>query len=82
MAGLQEGRRIAGDHAPQLIAGLTAAFAAGQLIGPFSIRLFDGAQDAALRSPQLLAAAVLLVAAVALWPGATGAVPSSVARSP
>jgi MFS family permease len=80
MAAMQEARRLAGAAAPRLIAAMTAAFAAGQLIGPFTIKWFGGSNDDALRHPQLLAAAVLLASAAALWPG--GAAPSSPAPPP
>jgi predicted MFS family arabinose efflux permease len=76
MAGLQEARRIAGAHAPRLMAAMTAAFAAGQLAGPFTIGLFDRTHDAAMTGPHLLAAALLLAGAVALWPDAAGGAPS------
>jgi Uncharacterised MFS-type transporter YbfB len=71
MAAMQEARRLAGPGAPRLIAAMTAAFAAGQLIGPFTIKWFGAQGDDALRHPQLLAAACLLASAAALWPGET-----------
>lgn len=37
MAGLQEARRVAGDHAAVLIAAMTSAFAAGQIVGPLLV---------------------------------------------
>jgi MFS family permease len=81
MAAMQEARRLAGAGAPRLIAAMTAAFAAGQLIGPFTIRLFGGSGDA-LRGPQLLAAALLLASAAALWPGETTSTPHSLRSTP
>jgi hypothetical protein len=72
---MQEARRVAGAAAPRLIAAMTAAFAAGQLTGPFTIKWFGGGGDDALRSPQLLAAACLLASAAALWPGGTASTP-------
>lgn len=69
MAAMQEARRLAATGAPRLIAAMTAAFAAGQLIGPFTIKWFGAQGDDALRHPQLLAAALLLASAAALWPG-------------
>lgn len=81
MAGLQEARRSAGAHAPRLMAAMTAAFAAGQLIGPFTIGLFDAAPDAAMRGPHLLAAALLLAGALALWPEWPAAAPAHERRS-
>ncbi len=71
MAAMQEARRLAGAGAPRLIAAMTAAFAAGQLIGPFTIKWFGAQGEDALRHPQLLAAACLLASAAALWPGET-----------
>jgi hypothetical protein len=57
---------------------MTAAFAAGQLIGPFTIKWFGGQGGDALRHPQLLAAACLLASAAALWSDerASSSVPS------
>ncbi|HET7365906.1 MAG TPA: YbfB/YjiJ family MFS transporter, partial [Burkholderiales bacterium] len=37
MAGLQEARAIGALHAPQLMAAMTAAFAAGQVAGPLVV---------------------------------------------
>ena len=65
MAGLQEARAIGGAQAPQLMAAMTAAFAAGQVAGPLVVALL-------VRRPHgfalaLAAAAIALVAsAVAL----------------
>src|SRR2546421_2455370 len=65
MAGLQEARAIGGAQAPQLMAAMTAAFAAGQGAGPLVVALL-------VRRPHgfalpLAAAAIALVAsAVAL----------------
>lgn len=72
MAAMQEARRVAGAGAPRLMAAMTAAFAAGQLLGPFTIGWLGARGDAALRAPHLLAAALLLGSALALWPGETG----------
>lgn len=80
MAGLQEARRSAGPHAPRLMAAMTAAFAAGQLAGPFSVGLFGSDPARALSAAQLLAAALLALGAIVLWPGDTG--PSPATRSP
>jgi len=67
MAGLQEARRIAGAHAPRLMAAMTAAFALGQLAGPIvvAVAAADGTRHGA--GPSLLAVALLLVGAWALW---------------
>ena len=75
MAAMQEARRLAGAGAPRLIAAMTAAFAAGQLIGPFTVKWFGSGGGDALRQPQLLAAACLLASAAALWPGETDPAP-------
>ncbi len=37
MTGIQEARRVANAAAPRLIAAMTAAFAVGQLVGPFTV---------------------------------------------
>jgi MFS family permease len=37
MAGMQEARAVAAEHAAVLIAGMTSAFAAGQIVGPLLI---------------------------------------------
>ena len=42
MAGLQEARRLAGASASVLIAAMTAAFAAGQIIGPLLVSALAG----------------------------------------
>ncbi len=65
MAGMQEARRVAGRHAPVLIAAMTAAFAAGQIAGPLGasyIAQAHGGFPAAL----LLASALLVLSAIAL----------------
>ncbi|MGI9025342.1 MAG: YbfB/YjiJ family MFS transporter, partial [Burkholderiaceae bacterium] len=79
MAGMQEARRIAAgsglrsdsgadsaaDSGSRLIAGMTAAFALGQLAGPLLARSGPSAV-AAMRVPSIVAATVLLVAALVL----------------
>jgi MFS family permease len=67
MLAMQEARRIAGAYAPRLMGAMTAAFAAGQILGPASVTawLHAGADiQAALASASviLLASALLLVA--------------------
>jgi Uncharacterised MFS-type transporter YbfB len=79
MAGMQHARERGGAAAPRLMAAFTAAFAAGQLVGPL---LLPAAADAAsaVRLPSLVAAAVLVLTALPLLapaqapgrPGATG----------
>lgn len=67
MAGMQEARRTRGESAPRLMAEMTAAFALGQLVAPLVV---SGAEPAALaiRGPSLIAAALLFVSAMALFP--------------
>jgi predicted MFS family arabinose efflux permease len=69
MAGIQEARRIAAQSAPRLVAAMTAAFAAGQLIGPLTLTAANSAAEA-IRRPSLFAASVLFITALALLPGA------------
>jgi predicted MFS family arabinose efflux permease len=68
MAGMLEARRIGGRSAPRLMAAMTGAFAAGQMVGPLTV---TGAGSAALaiRGPSLLAGALLILAALALVRG-------------
>ena len=56
LAALQEAKRVAGRDATTLIAAMTSAFAAGQIIGPLTV-----ASDGNGFAPGLIAAAVLLV---------------------
>ena len=64
MVAMQEARRVAGNHAPALMAALTAAFALGQILGPLSVPLLvaHGGFAAAL----LAASGVLALSAVLL----------------
>lgn len=62
MVGLQEARTIAGTQAPRLMASMTAAFAAGQIIGPLSVSFVISAGGGF--------SAALLVACAALVAGA------------
>jgi MFS family permease len=75
LAALQEARRTAGEGARALMVALTAAFAAGQIIGPLTVSGLvpgglatssDGAAMAGLQGPLWLAAALLLVSAAML----------------
>lgn len=68
MAGMQEARRIAAQSAPRLMAAMTAAFAAGQLVGPLTLTAANSAAEA-IRGPSMFAASVLFITAVALLPG-------------
>ena len=60
MVGIQEARLVAGPHAARLIAAMTAAFAAGQIVGPLSVSAIAGAGGGF--SAALLIACVVLVA--------------------
>lgn len=79
MTGIQEARRIAGASAPRLIAAMTAAFAVGQLVGPFTVTSLGSSSSPGVALPHGIAAAVLLlgVAALALGPAPAPAVPRS-----
>lgn len=68
MAAMQEARRSAGEAAPRLMAAMTAAFAAGQLAGPFSVGLFGSDPARALALAQAAAALLLAIGAIILWP--------------
>jgi MFS family permease len=65
MMAMRDARRVAANHAPALMAALTAAFALGQILGPLSVPLLvaHGGFPAAL-----LAASVLLALSAALLP--------------
>ena len=66
MAGMQEARRVAGPHAHALMAAMTSAFAAGQVLGPLAVSLLE--QSTGGFAPALfLAAAVLVLSAISLW---------------
>jgi predicted MFS family arabinose efflux permease len=66
MAGMEEARRLGGTSAPRLMAAMTAAFALGQLAGPFSVSLLRTSPSAALGPAHLLAATVLLLGTLTL----------------
>jgi MFS family permease len=68
MAGMQEARRVGEEAAPRLMAAMTAAFAAGQLVGPLTVHAAASAAEA-IRAPSLLAAALLFLTALVLMPG-------------
>jgi hypothetical protein len=67
MAGLQEARRLAGAAGPRWIAAMTAAFAAGQLLGPFAVGLLATAGGSGMAAASTLAGFVLLAGAWGLW---------------
>jgi hypothetical protein len=62
MAGIQEARRLAGARSARLVALYTAAFALGQIAGPLTVSLFNGA----LLPPSLLAALALAASSLTL----------------
>jgi MFS family permease len=62
LVGMQEARVVAGEHAPWLMAAMTAAFAAGQIAGPALASLWISAGG---RMSDVLWAAVLLLVASA-----------------
>jgi predicted MFS family arabinose efflux permease len=66
MLGMQEARRVAGEHARRLMAAMTAAFAAGQIAGPAFVAVWmsaGGSLHAALAgaSAMLVAGACVLL---------------------
>jgi len=63
LAALQEGKRIAGSSATVLIAAMTSAFAAGQIIGPLTVSAGSGNGSF---SVALVIAAVLLAGSALL----------------
>jgi MFS family permease len=62
MAGMQEGRRVAGTR---LMAAMTAAFAVGQLVGPILVGVL-AANPRALDVASIAAAVLLVASAIAL----------------
>ncbi|HEY8609057.1 MAG TPA: YbfB/YjiJ family MFS transporter [Noviherbaspirillum sp.] len=60
LAALQEGKRVAGANATVLIAAMTSAFAAGQIIGPLTVGQ-DGFSGALTLAAGMLAAGALLL---------------------
>ena len=66
MAGLQEAKRVAGSRARLLMAAMTAAFAAGQIIGPLLVGGLAGPGDG-FNAALIAAALPLLCAAGALF---------------
>ena len=60
MSGMQEARRVHGAGARRLMAAMTAAFAAGQMLGPMAVSALAG--EAAGFEPALIVAAVVLLA--------------------
>ena len=66
MAGMQEARRIGGAHARRLMAAMTAAFAAGQIIGPLIVGSFVGVEGG-FAAALISSAVPLCLAAWALY---------------
>jgi MFS family permease len=62
MAGIQEAQRLGGAGSARVVALYTAAFALGQIVGPLTVNLFNGA----LLLPSLLAALALAASSLAL----------------
>lgn len=68
MSGLREARRVAGNRATGFIGALTAAFAVGQVLGPVVVSAVAGIQHGFAAA--LIAAAILVLTATALWQSA------------
>jgi predicted MFS family arabinose efflux permease len=62
MAGMQEAQRLGGTQPARVVALYTAAFAVGQIAGPLTVSLFNGA----LLLPSLLAAVALAASSLTL----------------
>lgn len=62
MAGMQEARRLAAEHARPLMASMTSAFALGQIAGPLWVGYGSG-----VTQPLLAAATVLVLSVAALF---------------
>jgi hypothetical protein len=77
MTGIQEARRVAGAAAPRLIAAMTAAFAVGQLLGPFTVTSLGSSSSPDVAVPHGIAAAVLLLGLAVLVLGPAPSVTSS-----
>jgi len=65
MVGMQEARTVAGTQAPRLMAAMTAAFAAGQVIGPLAVSFLVGAAGG-FNGMLLFAAGVMVAGALLL----------------
>jgi hypothetical protein len=65
LVGMQEARRVAGNHAARLMAAMTAAFAAGQILGPLVVAAAAGA-GGTLGQTMALASFVLVASTGAL----------------
>ncbi len=61
MSGIQEARRVGAAGAPRLIAAMTAGFAVGQLVGPYTVTSLGSSTSPGISAPLRIAAAVLVV---------------------
>jgi predicted MFS family arabinose efflux permease len=66
MAGMQEARNLAPDHASRLMAAMTAAFGMGQILGPLLVSLVADLQNG-MNALLIVAAVLLLGSAVVLF---------------
>jgi len=66
MVGIQEAREAGGQHASELIAAMTAAFAAGQIAGPVCVSMLANMPNG-FSIALLLACAMLLLSAATLF---------------
>jgi predicted MFS family arabinose efflux permease len=76
MAGVKEVLRIGGPNASRGIGMVTAAFAAGQIAGPFTVNLFAGWSNT-FAITSLMAATALVLGNWALWRTTSNAFDSS-----
>ena len=65
MVGMQEAQRVGGTEARRLMAAMTSAFAAGQIVGPLAAGYLVG-PDGSFSAALLLAAFCLAASAYAL----------------
>jgi hypothetical protein len=72
MAGLQEARAVGGARATALMAGMTAAFATGQVVGPLLAALTAGARGDFAGSLTLAGLLLLGSGAALLVPATSG----------
>jgi MFS family permease len=67
MVGMMEARRLSPLRAPRLMAAMTAAFAAGQLLGPLVVVQASRFSTQATVFASAMAASALLLSSAALW---------------
>ena len=65
MVAMQEARRLGQEHAQQLMAALTAAFAVGQIVGPVAVSVAAWL-DLSQELPIAIALVLLIISAIAL----------------